>query len=458
MDAIDLRTLADAVGGQLRGGEAEAIRDVSIDSRSCGDAEVFFALAGAQLDGHDFVPELAGRAAAAVVEEWVDSPLPQCRVFSTRGALAALGRWNRERCGARVVGLTGSNGKTTVKEMLRCVLGEAGETAATVGNYNNELGVPLSLCRLASRHDYAVIEMGANAHGDIAHLAGMARPHVGLITNASAAHLKGFGSLAGVATAKGELYSALNPEGIAIVNAEDRFADRWRRMIGDRRCLSFAADNSEADVVARRDGDKLVLELAGHRLTAAFALPGRHNRLNAAAAAAVAKALDVPDSAISAGLARVTAVAGRLAEWSTAGGATLIDDSYNANPGSLAAAQDVLAERSGERLLVLGDMAELGPESEAFHQAAGEDARERGIDGLLALGDQAQAAARGFGEGAEAFADQDALVTRLLALDRPGRVFLVKGSRLAAMDHVAAALRRGGAANEQGDGDASAVD
>jgi UDP-N-acetylmuramoyl-tripeptide--D-alanyl-D-alanine ligase len=455
MDAIDLRTLADAVGGQLRG-EAAGIQGSQIDSRNCGGSDAFFALRGERVDGHDFVPDLAGRAAAAVVEEWVDAAIPQCRVFSTRGALAALGRWNRERCDACVVGLTGSNGKTTVKEILARILSEAGETLATDGNFNNELGVPLTLSRLASRHDYAVIEMGANAHGDIAHLTSMVKPHVGLITNAGAAHLKGFGSVAGVASAKGELYSGLPADGVGIVNAEDPFAARWLTMIGDRQRLSFGADDTDADVVARRDGDKLVLQVAGRQLSADFALPGRHNRLNAAAAAAVAVALDIPHSAISAGLARVRPVAGRLAEGVAVGGGTVIDDSYNANPGSLAVGMEVLAERAGERCLVLGDMAELGSGSEAFHSEAGERARAFGIDRLLTLGELARKAADSFGAGAEAFAERTALAARLAQLDAPERTFLIKGSRSAAMDKVVAALLRENTTNSEGSDHAAA--
>lgn len=455
MDAVDLRTLADAVGGQMRG-DARDIRGVQIDSRECGAGDAFFALRGDRVDGHDFVPGLDGHAAAAVVEDWVDAAIPQCRVFSTRGALAALGRWNRERSGARVVGLTGSNGKTTVKEIIARILAEAGETLATSGNFNNELGVPLTLARLDSGHDYAVIEMGANAHGDIAHLTSMVKPHVGLITNAGAAHLKGFGSLAGVASAKGELYSGLGSDGVAVVNAEDAFVERWRTMIGDRRCLSFGADDTEADVVARRANGKLVLEVPGRQLSASFALPGRHNRLNAAAAAAVAIALEVPHSAISAGLAKVEPVAGRLAEAATAAGGTVIDDSYNANPGSLAAGLEVLAERPGERCLVLGDMAELGPGSEDFHTEAGQRARAYGIERVLALGDLARRAAEGFGAGGEAYDERSALTSRLMELDGPDRTFLIKGSRSAAMERVVAALLREDTTNNKGGDHAAA--
>lgn len=456
MDPIDLRTLADAVGGQVSGDAAD-LRAASIDSRDCGGSDVFFALKGSRTDGHAFVPELAGVAGAAVVEDWVDAPLPQCRVVSARGALAALARWNRERCTARVVGLTGSNGKTTVKEILAGILERAGPTMATRGNYNNELGVPLTVCRLAMAHDYAVIEMGANAHGDIAHLASVARPHVGLITNAAAAHLEGFGSLWGVASAKGEMYSALSADGIAVVNAEDQFADYWRSVVGDRRCLSFAADGADADVVALDNDGRLGLELPGRRLLVDFALSGRHNRLNAAAAAAVATALEVPDRAISEGIASAQPVAGRLAERRTAGGGTLIDDSYNANPGSLHAGITVLEQRSGQRCLVLGDMAELGSDSDRFHTEAGEEAAGRGIERLMAIGDQAARAAAAFGQGGEAFRDRDVLLARLRALDGPNAAFLIKGSRSAAMDELADALADEGAPHG-GRGDDAATD
>jgi len=449
MDAIDLRTLADAVGGQIRG-EAPRLRGVSIDSRHCGSDDVFFALPGERTDGHGFVPELAGVAAAAVVEEWVDAPVPQCRVLSTRGALTALARWNRERSPARFIGLTGSNGKTSVKEILAGVLAQVGETLATRGNYNNELGVPLTLCRVGSEHDYAVIEMGANAHGDIAHLTGIARPEVGLITNAAAAHLKGFGSLAGVASAKGELYNSLPSTGVGVVNAEDRFADQWRRMIGDRRCLSFAADHGEADVVARREGKQLVLDLPTTTLRTDFPLLGRHNRLNAAAVAAIAVALELPHTAIANGLARAQPVPGRLNRRYSVAGGIVIDDSYNANPGSLTAAIDVLADEPGERCLVLGDMAELGSDAESCHRQAGELACDRGIERVMALGDYAAAVVAGFGAAGEAFSEREALVARLAELDQANAVFLVKGSRSASMDKVAELIAGDSASDQRG--------
>jgi UDP-N-acetylmuramoyl-tripeptide--D-alanyl-D-alanine ligase len=454
MDSIDLRTLGDAVGGEIRG-EAAGIRGVKIDSRHCGLDDVFFALPGEHSDGHAFVPELGGHAAAAVVESWVDAPLPQCRVVSTRGALAALARWNRERSAADVVGLTGSNGKTTVKELAASIFAEAGPTLATQGNFNNELGVPLTLCRLDRRHQYAVIEMGANGPGDIAYLTAIARPRAGLITNAGPAHLEGFGSLQGVAAAKGEIYSGLPADGVAVINGEDRFADYWRSLIGDRRCLSFAADDEEADVVARPDDGELRLILPDQLVSAAFALEGRHNRLNAAAAAALAYALGIPGRAIAAGLAKARPVNGRLAELVTRAGGTLIDDSYNANPGSLAAGADVLAARGGERCLVLGDMAELGSDSQAFHHEAGEQVRRRGIERLFALGEYAGSAVAGFGAGGEAFSDREALVARLHELDGPAQVFLIKGSRSAAMETVVAALARRSGSHGTGDDDAA---
>jgi len=440
MDAVRLNELARALGGEVRG-EAPPVTGVTIDSRKCASGDLFVALRGEHADGHGFVTSLAGHAAAAMVERWQEGELAQWRVRDARATLGELGAWCRGRSHARVVGITGSNGKTTVKELVASILALDGPTLVTPGNYNNELGVPLTLSRLASEHEYAVIEMGASHRGDIAQLAAWVRPEVAVITNAGGAHLKGFGSLEGVALGKGELVESLESGGIAVLNACDEFFPVWRTLATPRRILSFGTDEVPADVGVSAVGPTDIELRTWHgRRHVPFHLPGRHNRLNAAAAAAVAIALDIDEHAIAEGLAAARPVPGRLQPLRGAGGGLLLDDTYNANPQSLEAALEVLAEQSGERWLVLGDMAELGEEAEERHAECGLRAREAGVHRLFAVGPLSKAAATAFGDGGEWFEDADALSTRLNDLRGTSASILVKGSRSAAMERFVTVL------------------
>ncbi len=441
MSRFTLQDVAEWTGG-TRHGDAVTVGEVGLDSRSLSAGGLFVAMTGTRVDGHDFVADAAARgAAAALVERAGDWPLPVVQVADSRAALQRLGRAWRRRMPARVVGITGSNGKTTVKEMVAAILARRGATLATRGNLNNKLGVPLTLLRLDRGHRFAVVEMGASAPGEIAELAALAEPQIGVVTNAGPAHLEGFGDLDGVARSKGELFAGLPADGIAVVNADDPRAGIWRDLVGERRCLKFGR-GADADVRALGETGRghFELQVPGGRHPVRLPLPGGHNVMNALAAAAVAVALEVPLGDIVAGLEACTGVAGRL-QWRTGReDCRVLDDTYNANPASLQAALDVLAAEHGERWLVLGDMGELGAGAAEMHARAGEAARAAGVHRVFTLGSLAEEATRSFGDGGRHFEDADSLQAALCAdLSAEVRV-LVKGSRFMGMDRIVAAL------------------
>ena len=415
---------------------------VSTDTRTLAAENLFFALTGPRFDGHDHLAEAQARGAAgAAVSRAVDCALPLLQVEDTRRALGDLARQWRDRFAIPVVGITGSNGKTTVKEMLAAILAGQGPVLATQGNLNNDIGVPLTLARLGSEHRSAVIEMGANHAGEIAYLAQLARPTVAVVTNAGPAHLEGFGSLEGVARAKGELFAGLDASAVAVINADDRFAPLWRELAQDRAVLSFGLD-APADVTARyapsSAGTQLQLETPQGAIALCLPLPGRHNARNALGAAAAALAAGADLAQIRTGLEGLTGVAGRLQRKRRADGGLVIDDTYNANPASLQAAIDVLRELPGERWLVFGDMAELGGDAASLHAEVGAYARAAGIERLFSLGGLARQAARSF--GGTAFDDLDALLSALRGELRADVSILVKGSRSMGMERVVQAL------------------
>ena len=430
--------------GRLLGSDVE-VTGVAIDTRKLKPGDLFVAIKGERADGHDYLTEAAARGAvAALVTRKVDHPLPQLLVDSTELALGDLASAVRAQRNVRVVGITGSNGKTTVKTLVASILSRHGRTHVSAGNFNNELGLPLSLLAMPRDTEYAVFEMGAGKPGDIAYLAAIARPDIGLITLIAPAHLERMGSIEGVAETKGALYQALPADGIAIINADDAFASFFTGLAGARRVLRFGLDQPAdvgADVIEQRvDGSRFVLSTPQGDAEVALPLPGRHNIANALAATAVALALEVPLATIVAGLEQVSGVAGRLRREVVAGGWTLIDDSYNANPSSMAAAIDTLLLAGGERWLVLGDMAELGPDARALHAGIGERARERGVERLFAVGPLGAATVEAFGAGGEHFDDKPALIAALQAQLHAGVTCLVKGSRSAGMEQVVAAL------------------
>ncbi|HEY8586177.1 MAG TPA: UDP-N-acetylmuramoyl-tripeptide--D-alanyl-D-alanine ligase [Rhodanobacter sp.] len=440
--------------------ESAEITGAAIDSRKLQPGNLFVALKGERTDGHDYLDDAAARGAvAAMVTRVVDHPLPQVLVNNAELALGDLASAIRAQRDVRVIGITGSNGKTTVKTLLASILTRHGHTHVSAGNHNNELGLPLTLLAMPRDTEYAVIEMGAGKPGDIAYLAGIARPDIGVVTLIAPAHLARMGSIEGVAETKGALYQALPADGIAIINADDAFASFFGGLAGTRRQLRFGlqqpADVS-ADIVEQRvDGSRFVLKTPPGDVEVALPLPGRHNIANALAAAAVALALDVPLATIVAGLEQATGVAGRLRRETMAEGWTLIDDSYNANPGSVAAAIDALLLAEGEHWLVLGDMAELGPDARALHAGVGARARERGVERLFAVGPLGEATVEAFGAGGQHFDDKPALIAALRARLHAGVTCLVKGSRSAGMEQVVAALGGHPADGEHNEGGAS---
>jgi UDP-N-acetylmuramoyl-tripeptide--D-alanyl-D-alanine ligase len=449
MIARNLQMFAQATGGRLLGDDA-TFGPVQTDSRAIEAHALFVALAGERFDGHDFVGDVARRGAAgAVVGRRLDVTLPQVIVRDPLTALSQFAHaWRRSFRGP-VVGITGSNGKTTVKEMTGAILAQLGPCLVTQGNLNNHIGVPLTLCRLDDTHRSAVIEMGANHLQEIAHLAGLARPDVGLVINAGPAHLEGFGGLEGVARGKGEMFEALDTTGTAVVNADDRFAALWHSLARRAgRVVTFGmrerADVSASGVRSRLDpaGFQTSFELStpDGRRTVELALAGEHNVMNALAAAAAAMAAGASLDAVEQGLRSMRAVAGRLEVRDARGGARLIDDAYNANPGSLRVGLHALADVPGERWLVLGEMAELGEEGPRLHAEMGALARESGVTRLLAVGAGSRPAVDAFGEGASWHASTDELIATLLPELHAGLTVYVKGSRVNRLERVTAAL------------------
>lgn len=432
--AMDAR----AVGANVR------FEGVSTDTRSLGKGQLFVAIRGERFDGHDFLGAAKARnAAAALVDDRYagDAPLPLLVADDTRRALGRLGRHWRLRYSPVVIAITGSNGKTTTKEMLASILrGHAGDAGAlaTAGNLNTDIGVPMTLLGLNAGHRYCAIELGMNHPGEIALLAEIARPTVALVNNAQREHLEFMQSVEAVAEENASVFEALPADGVAVLNADDAMAGIFRRKAGKRRRVEFglAGGDVSGRYALKPLQSDIVLKTPAGEVAATLAIPGLHNVRNALAAAACAHAAGIPPQAIGAGLSAFRPHAGRLQVKQTAGGATLIDDSYNANPDSVRAAIDVLAACPGPTALVLGDMGEVGAQGPEFHAEVGRYAREKGISMLLALGSATPEAVKAFGPGAEHFDDAGKLAGKELA----ARTILVKGSRFMRMERVVAAL------------------
>jgi UDP-N-acetylmuramoyl-tripeptide--D-alanyl-D-alanine ligase len=449
------RTLADAAaaaGGQLVG-EDRRYGAVSTDSRTLKPGTLFVALRGPNFDGREFVAAAAAQGAiGAIVERPVAHALPQVVVPDTLRALQQLGEAWRADFNVPIVGVAGSNGKTTAKEMTAAILSRMGACMATHGNLNNHIGVPLTLMRLEASHRSAVVEMGANRIGDVAELVRIARPTVGLITNAGAEHLEGFGNLDGVAQGEGEMVSCLEPTATAIINADDAYAGYWRRVATAGRILTFGV-HAQADFMAKNSlqsiergefATRFTLECPLGQTSVILKAGGAHNIGNALGAAAAASAAGASLEEIALGLASFRAVAGRLQLKAGARDSWIIDDSYNANPSSVRAGLEVLRSLPGATWLVLGDMAELGEFAENSHAHMGAYARDCGIKRLFALGPQSSRAVETFGSGAEWFPDADSLTRRLQAELVPGVTVLIKGSRVNRLERVVQALTGGG--------------
>jgi UDP-N-acetylmuramoyl-tripeptide--D-alanyl-D-alanine ligase len=440
---LQLSAIAAWTEGRLLGDD-RSISSVSTDTRKLAEGALFVALRGERHDAHEFVAVAGASGAAAVlVEREVETPLAQIVVADSQlalGRIAAEVRARREIC---VIGITGSNGKTTVKSLLAGILSRHAPTHFSSGSFNNEIGLPLTLLDMPQDSRYAVLEMGAGKPGDIAYLMRIAQAQVGLVNNIAPAHLERMGTIDRVAETKGALYTMLPTDGIAVINADDRYADYFRKLAGERRSVCFGL-SADAEVSARFDTGiappAFTLVAAQGSIRVDLPLQGRHNLLNALAAASLALAVDVPLETIRDGLQAAVAVAGRSARRSHPSGATVIDDSYNANPASFAAAIDTLAECAAPRILVVGDMRELGRDGRRLHAEIGALARARGIERLYAVGELSAAAAREFGSQAHHYADQASLIDELRGELAPGATVLVKGSRGSAMDKVVSAL------------------
>ncbi|MFN0163286.1 MAG: UDP-N-acetylmuramoyl-tripeptide--D-alanyl-D-alanine ligase [Burkholderiales bacterium] len=437
---MQLKEAARMLGAADPGEDATVLR-VASDSRSLAAGDLFVALKGGNFDGHDYARAALGGGAAGVLVAR-DLGLPrQIVVADTLAALGELGRLWRARFSLPLIAVTGSNGKTTVTQMLRAILiAHAGEAAfATEGNFNNAIGVPLTLLRLRANHRIGVVELGMNQKGEIDHLALMAAPTVAVVNNAQREHQEFLHSVEETARENGAVFTHLGASGIAVINADDACAGLWRGLARGREVIDFGLATA-AEVTAKFDlalyGSHLELMTPAGNVEVVLRIAGRHNVANACAATACAIAAGVPLAAIASGLAAFTPYRGRMQKKLAPSGAVVIDDSYNANPDSVRAAIDVLGAIGGMRVLVLGRMGEVGREGPAFHREVGAYARERGIDRLLAMGEETAPAVEGFGAGATRFADVDEVGVAARALARPGATLLVKGSRSARMERV----------------------
>jgi UDP-N-acetylmuramoyl-tripeptide--D-alanyl-D-alanine ligase len=446
LKALKLSELTVALNGRLLSVDA-SFNGVSIDSRAIRPGQLFIALAGPRFDGHDYLNDVAakGAVAALVEREVADSSLPQLRVADTRQALGQLGALNRAAFTHPVAAITGSSGKTTVKEMLASILRTRGPVLATRGNLNNDLGVPLTLLELAPEHTAAVIELGASRLGEIAYTVAMTKPHVAILNNAGTAHVGEFGGPEKIVEAKGEIIEGLAADGVAVLNLDDKAFGIWKTRAAGRKVLTFALDNTDADFHASdlgRDARgcpsfKLHTPMGVEHVQ--LNLLGTHNVANAMAAAAAAHALGVSLFGIATGLGAVQPVKGRTVAQLASNGMRVIDDTYNANPTSMCAAVDILAGFSGRTVLVLGDIGELGDWAEQGHRDVGAYAQGK-VCALYAVGPLMAHAVKAFGEQAYHFATQAELIKALGAEQDTNTTILIKGSRSAAMENIVAAL------------------
>lgn len=448
MIPITLSQLADVVDGKLIASTADItgkqITEVVTDTRKVVDGCLFIALKGERFDAHDFVDDAVKSGAIALL---VSKHLPldpaQIVVSDTRIALGKIGAWVRQQVTARVVALTGSSGKTSVKEMTAAILQQCGSVLYTAGNLNNDIGVPLTLMRLTKTHKYAVVELGANHAGEIAYTTALVQPETALINNLAAAHLEGFGSIEGVAKAKGEIFQGLPVDGIAIVNADSNDLTGWQSLLADKKLWRFSSeqrDNVEffaSDVTVSQQGTHFLLHSPAGNIHVQLPLPGKHNIANALASAALALSVGATLTDIQAGLAQLKAVPGRLFPVPLCDGKLLLDDTYNANVGSMTAAAQILGSMPGYRVMVVGDMGELGDEAESCHRQVGQAARLAGVDKVLSVGQLSEMISLESGNG-EHFKDKDAVAKRLgeLLSEHAVITILIKGSRSAAMEQV----------------------
>jgi UDP-N-acetylmuramoyl-tripeptide--D-alanyl-D-alanine ligase len=448
MIPVSLQTLSQVLGAELIGSDRQ-IDTVTTDTRSIVPGALFIALIGEKFDAHDFAAQaVEAGAAALIVSKRLQINVAQLVVADTRLALGQLGAWVRQQVKAKVVALTGSSGKTSVKEMTAAILRQCGQVLYTSGNFNNDIGVPLTLLRLTKEDDFAVIELGANHPGEIAYTTQLVCPQTALVNNLAAAHLQGFGSLSGVAQAKGEIFTGLPQQGVAILNADNHDEAGWHAALAGKTVWRFSAtrdDNCEylaKDVVISGQQTQFTLCSPFGTTPITLPLPGKHNIANALAASALALSVGASLQAVRQGLSTIQSVPGRLFPVVLSEGKILLDDSYNANVGSMTAAIETLASMPGYRVLVVGDMGELGEASEECHRQVGEKARQSGINHVLSVGNFSRIVSEVSGCG-EHFQDKTSLVARLTGLVSQHAVItiLIKGSRSAAMEQVVRGLQ-----------------
>ncbi|CAH9019325.1 UDP-N-acetylmuramoyl-tripeptide--D-alanyl-D-alanine ligase [Candidatus Nitrosacidococcus sp. I8] len=442
-----LTEISQTVQGQLRGKGEITVSGISTDSRlNSLSGMLFIPLKGEKFNGHTFIPHAIEKGASAVLlEEFIESDIPQIRVANTHLALGQIGSYWRKHFKIPVVAITGSNGKTTTKEMVASILNKASLTLSTQGNLNNEIGVPLTLLQLNSSHRFAVIEMGANHSGEINYLSQLAHPQIALITNAGSAHLAGFKDLNGVAQAKGEIFQGVSSGGIAILNRDDPYFFSWHRlaMRNGLRFISFGLGQSAMlhayDLASNPEGTEFTLFTPKGAIRISLPFLGTHNVVNALAASATAFALGLKLDQIYEGLIAFSPTSGRLQVKYAPSGVRILDDTYNANPSSFQAALEVLTQFVGDHILVLGDFGELGEKSIELHKSLGQQARAAQINQLYTLGDLSAATSKSFGYGKHFF-DRQTLIAELQRIKNPNTTILIKGSRFMNMEQIVSAL------------------
>ena len=446
---MTLSLLAQELGGELLG-EDLMFSNISTDTRSLESGDLYLALVGENFDGNNFIDEAArAGASSALISRQLASRLPTLKVTDTHAALGKIANMNRRRSHAKVIALTGSQGKTTVKEMIASILNNSADCLATEANLNNTIGVPLTLLKIEEQHQYAVIEMGANGAGEIAFSASATEPDIALITCASPAHIEGFGSLQGIVIAKGEIIDALKSDGTMVLNADDSFVEDWSARAGEKRTVRFSCENAAggaqyfaSQIVEIDDGtSNFDLHTPKGEQALSIRFLGKHNVLNAVAASAVAMEAGASLTDVAEGLAKLNPVPGRLSRLSGVNGCRLIDDSYNASPGSFSAAIDVLSKLSGQKVLVMGDMNELGEEADSAHRNIGEYAAGGGLDALWTIGEKSKLAIDAYGGEGRHFESKEELIEALLDIANSDLTILIKGSRGTKMNEVVTALK-----------------
>jgi len=445
MITVDLITLSNYLNNVTLCGENITFKGCSIDTRTLQKGNLYIALKGERFDGHHFVENAKQQGAIALlVEKKIDCNLSQLIVKDTKIALGELAKFWRQSLQTKIIAITGSNGKTTTKEMLANILKEQCNILATKGNLNNDIGVPLTLFKLNEQHQYAVIEMGANHLQEIAYLTNITKPQVAMITNCAPAHLEGFGSIEGVARAKGEIYQGLSKNGTAIINTDDKFSDYWQGLNREHSILTFGLEKP-ANITAKNiqyNGltTHFILSTPTEEIVIKLNLAGKHNLLNALGATACAFALGIDLKSIAQGLEKMQPVSGRLQQIAGVRNSTILNDSYNANPASLKAALQVLENCPTPRWIALGDMLELGTNAAVFHQEMGEIAKQSGIECLVATGELSKYAVESFGKKGFYFEKQEDLITFLKDNLPAHATLLVKGSRGSRMENITTAL------------------